>query len=147
MMDFMLHDSTDAKVYLKDDVENIQNYVDIERIRQGNNADILFELTGSIREQKIAPLLILPLIENAFKHGVNTIIEGAFMHAQIHVGEQRVEVRVRNNFRALESTPERVGIGWKNLKRRLELFYPGKHSIEVHSDDGVYDVQLSIDLS
>ncbi len=147
MMDYMLHESGDVKVYLRDDLENIQNYVDIERIRQGNQAQIVFEIEGSVGEQKIVPLLLLPLIENAFKHGVNTIIQGAYMRARVEIAGNQLEIQVRNNFRSPELTEGRVGIGLRNLERRLHLFYPEKFKMSVRSEAGEYEVNLKLDLS
>ena len=78
-MDYMLYESNETEVSLEKDVGNLQNYIEIERIRQGSNAKIAFYTEGVLRGRKIAPLLFLPLVENAFKHGVNNAIDNAFL--------------------------------------------------------------------
>jgi LytS/YehU family sensor histidine kinase len=147
IMDYMLYESNDVKVFLKRDVDNINNYVDIERIRQGNNAEILFDVNGDMGSQLIVPLLLLPLVENAFKHGVNTIINQAYMHVKVTVDGNDLEIDVRNNFKTLPSETQRKGIGLVNLERRLDLFYPNSHEMKVETVGDDYHVNLKLRLS
>ncbi|MBL7866355.1 MAG: sensor histidine kinase, partial [Cyclobacteriaceae bacterium] len=79
------------------DIENLKNYIEIERIRQGNNAQIDFYTEGVLAGRKIAPLLFLPLVENAFKHGVNSAIENAFLNGKLIVSEQQILFELKNN--------------------------------------------------
>jgi sensor histidine kinase YesM len=147
IMDYMLYESNDLKVYLKKDINNVQNYIDIERIRQGNNAEILFDVKGEITNQVIVPLILLPLVENAFKHGVNTIIKGAYMHVNITVNESSLEIDVKNNFKRPNEEEHHDGIGLSNLQQRLDLFYPEDHTMKVDSVDENYHVNLKLSLS
>lgn len=147
IMDYMLYESNDVKVYLKNDVDNVRNYIDIERIRQGNNAEIVFNVEGEIGNQTVVPLMLLPLVENAFKHGVNTIIQGAYMHVMITVKGDDLEMDVRNNFKKLADDTQRNGIGLMNLERRLELFYPNSHTMKGESTGDDYHVNLRLRLS
>ena len=147
IMDYMLYESNDVKVYLKKDIDNIRNYIDIERIRQGNNAEIIFDVRGDITDQVIVPLTLLPLVENAFKHGVNTIIKGAYMHVTIVVNGQDLDMDVKNNFKNLPEETERNGIGLTNLERRLDLFYPGDYSMKASAFHDDYHVKLKLRLS
>lgn len=146
IMDYMLYESNDLKVYLKNDIDNISNYIDIERLRQGNNAEILFEVRGEVDNQVIVPLTLLPLVENAFKHGINTIIKGAYMRVVISVNGNDLEIDVKNNFKVQEATG-RNGIGLANLENRLHLFYPGSHSMKVDVTGEEYHVNLKLALS
>jgi LytS/YehU family sensor histidine kinase len=145
IMDYMLYESNDVQVYLKKDIENIGNYIDIERIRQGNNAEITFEVKGEVTDQKIVPLVLLPLVENAFKHGVNTIIKGAYMRVLIVVNGRNLEIDVKNNFKQQET--ERNGIGLTNLEHRLRLFYENAHTMTTDSNGDEYHVNLKLRLS
>jgi len=147
IMDYMLYESNDVKVYLKNDVDNIRNYIDIERIRQGNNAEIKFEVHGEIASQSIVPLMLLPLVENAFKHGVNTIIHGAYMHVVITVNGNDLEMDVRNNFKNGVNESDRTGIGLTNLERRLNLFYAKAYTMTVQPTADDYHVNLKLRLS
>jgi sensor histidine kinase YesM len=149
MMDYMLYESEDAMVYLKKDIENIGNYIEIEKIRQGNNAVIKFSQTGILTTQKIVPLLLLPLIENGFKHGINKQIRNAFLDIQLRIDPDAVLLKVVNNYKAPdgEAINERTGIGLANLRRRLQLFYPGKHELETSHDESTFKALLKINLS
>jgi two-component system, LytTR family, sensor kinase len=149
MMDYMLYESEDAMVYLKKDIENIQNYIEIERIRQGNNAVINFQVLGDMSSQKIVPLLLLPLIENGFKHGINKQINDAFLDIAIAVHLRSVELKVTNNYKNVDASDEnqRSGIGLNNLNRRLELFYPGKYELSTARVDSRFEAFLKVDLS
>lgn len=146
IMDYMLYESNDLKVYLKKDVNNISNYIDIERIRQGNNAEIRFEVKGEITDQLIVPLTLLPLVENAFKHGVNSMIKGAYMHVVITVNGHDLEIDVKNNFKRRAEQEQRNGIGLSNLQQRLDLFYPRTHTMKVDAFDDDYHVNLKLNL-
>ena len=148
MMDYMLYDSDETLVYLVKDIENLENYISLERIRQGNNAVINYSLEGSPGDRKIAPLLFLPLVENGFKHGVNELIKEAYLDIHLTITTNDISLSVKNNFKLKkEPLPEqRGGIGLANLQRRLELFYPGKHRLQVQQTDTLYDVQLQISL-
>lgn len=149
MMDYMLYDSDDAKVYLIKDIENLENYLSLERIRQGNNAVINYHKEGEASTQKIVPLLFLPLVENGFKHGVNELIKEAFLDINLSITTNSVTLLVKNNYKTKNGaeTEQRTGIGLVNLQRRLELFYPGKHLLTVNQAANRYEAQLTIHLA
>jgi two-component system LytT family sensor kinase len=144
-MDYMLYESDDALGYLYKDIENLEDYIGLERIRQGNEARIDFRVTGITASQRIVPLLLLPLVENGFKHGIHSQIHDAWLEVDLQVDKHAVELSVVNSFR---STGEngRSGIGLVNLKRRLELFYPGKHSLETARSENEFSATLKIIL-
>jgi two-component system, LytTR family, sensor kinase len=145
MMDYMLYDSDDAKVYLVKDIENLENYISLENIRQGNNALINYTREGEVHDQKIVPLLFLPLVENGFKHGVNELIKGAFLDVHLSIAASSATIMVKNNYKSKTVPAEqRAGIGLTNLRRRLELFYPGKHLLNIKQAADSYEAQLTI---
>ena len=149
MMDYMLYESEDATVYLRKDIENIQNYVEIERIRQGNNAVIQFSVQGEPGTLKIVPLLLLPLVENGFKHGVNKQIKDAFLDVHLSLQDHSIELKVANNYKENDRIrPDgRTGIGLNNLRRRLELFYPGRYELSAARKDSKFEAFLKIALT
>jgi LytS/YehU family sensor histidine kinase len=149
MMDYMLYDTDDAKVYLVKDIENLENYISLENIRQGNNAVINYTKQGDAGEQKIVPLIFLPLVENGFKHGVNEMIKGAYLDVLLTISGSSATLLVRNNYKTrveTEAEEKRIGIGLTNLRRRLELFYHGKHLLNVNQTAFAYEAQLTIHL-
>lgn len=146
IMDYMLFDLDGTKVPLEKDVENLENYLALERIRQGNNAKIVFHKSGTFDHQLIEPLLMLPLVENAFKHGINQMIDGAYLEIKLEVRGTRINFDVTNNY--LPSAAEKQmhpSIGLANLRRRLELFYPNRHTLTINNDSVKFQVRLTLD--
>ena len=143
MMDYMLYESDETEVPLEKDIENLQNYIEIERIRQGNNAKISFYTEGVLLGRKIAPLLFLPLVENAFKHGVNSAIENAFMEGHLTVNKTSIDFNLQNNVSPTNDTINH-GIGLENLKKRLELTYPNHYFLETKVVEKVFYTTLKI---
>jgi two-component system, LytTR family, sensor kinase len=147
IMDYMLFELDGSKVPLQKDVENLENYIELERIRQGNNAKIVFNKSGTIDTQLIEPLLLLPLVENAFKHGVNQLIEGAYLEITLEVAGSSIRFEVTNNYR--QSAAEKQmhsSIGLTNLRRRLELFYPNRYALTINDDSVNYHVMLTLEM-
>ena len=149
MMDYMLYESEDVMVYLKKEIENVENYIEIERIRQGNNAQIKFLVEGTAGTQKIVPLLLLPLIENGFKHGINTQIRAAYLDIHLFIDADSVLLRVNNSYKLLDSDTSdgRNRIGLNNLRRRLELFYPGRYELITNGEDNLFKASLKINFT
>ncbi len=151
MMDYMLYESSEATVPLEKDVGNLKNYIEIEKIRQVGDNKIFFDQTGIIDNQQVVPLLLLPLVENAFKHGLNKRIEGSFVRIRLHVEPTQLFFDVENN-RGLdieenkEENNKTHGIGLQNLQRRLALFYPEKHELRIEETPEIFKTHLTIDF-
>jgi two-component system, LytTR family, sensor kinase len=145
MMDYMLYEVEGTKVLLKRDVENVENYIAMERIRQGNNATIHFHVNGEIRNQLIEPLLMLPLVENAFKHGVSQLIEEAYLDVHLSITDEEFLFCVKNNYKQGKPRDQlHESLGLVNLRKRLNLFYPGRYSLDIFDDSLNYHVTLRI---
>ncbi|MEP7324016.1 MAG: histidine kinase, partial [Saprospiraceae bacterium] len=145
MMDYMLYETSESKVSLQKEIENIQNYIGLERIRQGNDAQIKYTIQGEIRNQNIVPLILLPLIENAFKHGVNQLIRKAYIDIRIEISDNQLAIFISNNYKkAAEQTNH--GIGLINLRKQLELYYPHQHEFAIKDSGLEFDVSLKLNL-
>ncbi len=146
MMEYMLHELNGSKVLLERDVQYLRDYVEIEKIRFRDHSGIEFRSTGSIDTQIIEPLLLLPLVENAFKHGMSTLSEGGFVTIDLHVSRQLLNFKVCNSYKAGDRHKS-SGSGLTNLQRRLQLFYPGVHSLRVTNSGGVHEAVLTLNLT
>jgi len=150
MMRYMLYECNEKKVLLSKEIHYLRNYLDLEQIRQGKQVDISFEVHGQVSEQRIAPLLFIPFLENAFKHGLNHQIEHGFVHVTMRVDGKILHFIIEN------SKPERVpqqdpnrrsgGIGLVNVHRRLNLLYPNKYDLKIDNAPTTYTVDLNLDL-
>jgi len=147
MMDYMLYDSAELLVSLRKDIQNVEDYVEIEKIRNGNLAKIDLKVSGDVSNQRIAPLMLLPIVENAFKHGLNGMIDGAYVTIRILVSGEQMELHVDNNYQRSNSNQvSGHGIGLANLKRRLELFYPKQHELIIEDISSKFSVKMRLML-
>jgi LytS/YehU family sensor histidine kinase len=148
MMRYMIYDSNYPQVPLSKEIEYMENYISLERLRLNNQIPIDLEVEGDADTLLIAPLIFITFLENAFKHGVSNSYDGAWVKVKVEVGEKRCIYTVGNSKLpgAKPEAEEKSGIGLQNVKRRLELSYPGKHQLSVNDTSDQYSVQLKIDL-
>ncbi|MDB4728536.1 histidine kinase, partial [Saprospiraceae bacterium] len=122
LMRYSIYEGKKQRVFLKDEIEFLQNYIDLHIMRYHKKIDVQFKI--EIEDHiKIMPLLLIILLENAFKHGVENLIEKAFIHLSVKAHDEQVKFEIENNFDDKEVSKE-SGIGISNLKRRLNLVYP-----------------------
>lgn len=145
LMEYMLYESDETKVPLEKEINYLNNYLELEKIRQGNNADIRLTVTGNTAHCQIPPFLILPLVENAFKHGVSRLVHNAYLHIRIDVADT-LAIRIENNKGNKQAPAQTGGIGLLNLRRRLELLFPGKHVFDISERADKYQVDVKIML-
>jgi LytS/YehU family sensor histidine kinase len=150
MMRYMIYDSNYPLVPLSKEIEYMENYISLERLRLNDQIPIKFTLEGgNPQDFLIAPLIFITFLENAFKHGVINNHPEAWVNISIQIKGTECVYRVENS-KIPFSKPEaehKSGIGLQNVKRRLELSYPGKHSLTVENRKDRYSVQLNIQLS
>ncbi len=145
MMRYSIYEGQEAQVTLGKEIEFLRNYMELHRMRYHKNISIDFDVQVENQHLKLAPLLFIILVENAFKHGVEKLRQHAFVKVAITSEQHTVSLTVENNFDGEEEKGE-TGIGLQNLKRRLELAYPKKHYL-THSVKGtVYMAQLTLIL-
>lgn len=143
LMRYQLSECTKEKVPLESEIEYIKNFLAIEKVRK-EHADIQFLVTGDTTGIHLQPLLFVPLVENAFKHGLGKVDKGyVFISLSTHNGHQ-LHLRVENNKGAIATSGH--GIGLKNLQKRLELGYPGRFRLDIEDTPESYTVNLELQL-
>jgi two-component system sensor histidine kinase AlgZ len=149
MMRYMIYDSNYPKVPLSKEIEYMENYISLERLRLNEQIPITFSVEGgNPQDFLIAPLIFITFLENAFKHGVSNNHPKAWVNITIQLRNHECVYRVENSkipFSKPEAE-EKSGIGLQNVKRRLALSYPGKHRLTVEDNEDRYAVQLNITL-
>ena len=148
-MRYMLYESNEQLVPLRKELVYLENYIELQRIRSDQQASISYEFHGNVKDQKIAPLLFLPFVENSFKHGIKGETQGVFVNIRLDVGEESLVFMAENNkgrIDSIEEDPE-SGIGLQNARRRLELIYPGKHTLDIKENDSNFTVRLKLQLT
>ena len=144
-MRYMMYESRDEKVSLEKEVEYLQNFIELQEMRLSGKVQINFRVEGPVESLMIEPMLLIPFVENAFKHGVSYIGETG-IDIVLKAMDKELNFSVENNIvrDKDEIIQSGAGIGLKNVLRRLELLYPGKHELSVSDHAMKYRVLLKI---
>jgi sensor histidine kinase YesM len=148
LMHYMLYESDQEKVNLSKEIDYIQSYIDLQTLRFGHNVRIAFKVNEPLpADPCIEPMLLIPLIENAFKHGIG-LIEDPEIDIQLQVEKERILLSVRNKYNVTtQETKDRTsGIGLVNLERRLKLLYPHKHILDIAPNGAYFKASLKLDI-
>ncbi len=144
IMRFMLFETKTDEILLTKEIEYIQKYIELQKIRTANQSYVHFEIIGSPNKCLMAPMVFIPFIENAFKHTNNKKLENA-IRIQIVINAESIQLLCENKFdphRKLQQ--ENNGLGNELIKKRLELLYPNRHTLEVNNQGELYSVHLII---
>ena len=144
IMRFMLFETKTDKILLSKEIEYIEKYIGLQKIRTSNSNYINFQITGSPENKTIAPMVFIPFIENAFKHTTNKKLENAIT-IDILIEKEKIKMVCENKFdpnRRLQQ--KNNGLGNELIQKRLNLIYPEKHTLEVVRQNDLYSVQLTI---
>ncbi|MEE9363167.1 MAG: histidine kinase [Cellulophaga sp.] len=142
MMRYGIYEGLKEEVTLEEEIAYLKNYIALHKMRYHKKIEIDFNIETQ-ENYKVMPLLFIILLENAFKHGVENLRTNAYIHAKMYTNKNNIHFEVANNFDPTQLNDD-PGIGLKNLKRRLELVYPNKHSLSFTSTNEVYKVLLTI---
>jgi sensor histidine kinase YesM len=145
LLRYMLYDCKADKVSLEKELDVMNNYIDLEKERYGNNLELSLNTEGDIKDQLIAPLLLLPFLENAFKHGTSEQLEKPWLSVDIAVKGHTLRCKIANSKN--ESIPvSQHGIGIVNVKKRLQFLYPGQHDLKLSNEGDFFVVSLLLEL-
>lgn len=146
LLGYILYDCRARQVLLERELAIMQHYIDLEKERYGNTLEISVNIEGEIKNQFIAPLLLLPFLENAFKHGTSEVLDHPWLSMDVAVKNNSLKCKIINS---KEESPAAVqpGIGILNVRKRLDYLYPGKHELRLSDEGYFYAVSLTIDLS
>lgn len=150
MMRYMLYECNEKEVFLEKEINYMKNYLELERLRHGTKIDIHLKIDGEIGDEKIAPLLLMPFIENSFKHGINNHINKGFVNLELGIFNSRLEMELTNS--KAPSMPKirekkSGGIGLANVKRRLQILYPKSHDLSIEESPFDYKIHLTLQLA
>jgi sensor histidine kinase YesM len=151
LLRFMLYECNVALVPLEKEIKLVQDYIELEKLRYGNRLDLAVNITGNPAGKLIAPLLLLPFLENSFKHGASEHLDQAWISLDLTIQENKLKFKLLNALPPeplFMSQPEipAHGIGLGNVKKRLELMYPQRHQFKTTQEAETYLVTLTLDL-
>jgi len=149
VMRYMIYESNETRVPLQKEINYINNYIDLQRLRIRDNASVVFEITGDIENWYIAPLILLVFIENGFKHGIKATIHHSFVNILIHINNDHLHMTVENSKGVVDHIEKDTfkGLGLENVKRRLELLYPEKYDLKISDTEEKYTAVLQLPLT
>ena len=148
LLRYMLYESEFDKVSLLRETEYLENYIELQQLRFGDQVNIFFQKTLEDANARIEPMLLIPFVENAFKHGIGNL-SSPRINILLHAGQQTLYFEVRNKFKPNEPRVHDAnsGIGIPNVQRRLQLLYPGKHQLLLRQEENWFIAELTIHLS
>ena len=146
LMRYQLESSKKDIVLLKEELEFVENYLLLEEKRLSKRCAIEFLIEGNLLELRIAPMLLIPFVENAIKHGAKSTNEQSTIDISASIRKSTLQFCVANTKPPTVSTSKRKGMGLKNVTRRLKLLYPNAHTLEIEDKENEYLVNLTIDL-
>ncbi|NQX82300.1 MAG: histidine kinase [Flavobacteriaceae bacterium] len=147
LMRYQLESSRKDTVLLKEELEFIENYLLLEEKRLSKRCTVEFLIGGDLLHLRIAPMLLIPFVENAIKHGAQSTNEQSKIDISASVKNTTLHFCVVNSKPPMVSPSKRKGLGLENVKRRLNLLYTNSHLLEIDDKENIYDLNLSIDLS
>lgn len=144
LMRYVLHESHNNRIPLDKEVEYLKNYIDLQSLRFGDEIKLVLEIDTATDGYEIEPMLLIPFVENAFKHGLITG-DDALLLVQLKVVEGSLVFRVENKIAPLSDSKDiSSGIGLKNVSRRLELLYTNKYTLSTMIVDHVFIAELNL---
>ena len=146
MLRFMLYECNQPLVPLSKELKMVQDYITLEQIRYDDHLDVHIDLPAETNNFGIAPLLLLPLVENCFKHGTSHMLEQPWLNLQVTLEQNKLYVKLMNGKTNEIRNNHHDGIGISNVRKRLTLLYPGKHELTITDEEDVFIVNLWLQL-
>ena len=147
MLRYQLYECGDSRIPIEKEIGFLKDYVDLQGLRVNENTSVEFNCGKEVEHFSIEPLLLIPFVENSFKH-LSHFNEGRRNEVQINLSRQNGSMKfsVYNTTEPKAELEKNGGIGLVNVQKRLELLYPGKHELKVKEKDGWYSIDLSLSL-
>lgn len=143
-MSYMLYESNVAKVSLDKEVNYLQNYLDLEKLRFGERLTISFEMEGRIENVYIPPMILILFVENCFKHGLKDNIDQVNTEISLKVEKEFLFFMIKNPVSSHTAATGISGIGLKNVKRRLDLLFKTNYQLDIQNNGIEYAVYLKM---
>ena len=144
LLDYILYKIEKPTVSLENEINHLEDYISLEKLRFHDSLEVSFLKEDKISDIYIAPMLLIPFVENSFKHGA--IIDGSLaIMIAVKRNSEMLFFEVENS--VLEKTNDSTGIGLENIKKRLEMLYPNAYTLEINRTDKLFKVQLAININ
>lgn len=146
-LSYMINECSAEFVPLEKEIKLLQDYISLEKVRYGNSLDIQTEIRGEIEGKKISPLLLIPFLENSFKHGASKMLEHPWINLRIVIKNTELDFLLSNSKPSSnDDCNQKKGIGLENVKKRLALLYPQTHRLSIESSPDIFTVKMKVPL-
>jgi LytS/YehU family sensor histidine kinase len=147
LLKYILNECSQPLVKLDKELKMVQDYIALEQIRYGDRLNLSLHIQGSGKDKMISPLLLIPFVENSFKHGTSRMLAHPWVRLDIEIGKNFLEFRLSNNKpENINVSQVKKGIGLANVKKRLMLLYPDTHSLIITETEMSFDVFMKVAL-
>ena len=147
IMIYMLYDCRDKTVLLQKEIENLEDFVKLNRLQLEGRGNISFKVEGQAGQLRIAPLILMIFVENAFKHASASQLDDIQIYVSLGISKNVLSFLCENNYSVKSNTENLTrGIGLKNVTGRLDLTYPDKYKLNIHDRNNWYRVDLEMEL-
>ncbi|HMU46287.1 MAG TPA: histidine kinase [Chitinophagaceae bacterium] len=144
MLRYQLYEIKDSKIPVEKEIAYLKDYVDLQKLRRDENYSVTFNCSPDVKEFSIEPLLLIPFVENAFKHVSHHSAKSNFINLEMNRNNGSFLFEISNSKEINGASVEKGGIGLENVKRRLELLYPGKHELSIGDTETDFTVKLKL---
>jgi two-component system, LytTR family, sensor histidine kinase AlgZ len=145
LLSYMLYDCRAGEVLLEKEMDIMNNYIDLEKERYSNTLEVSVNIEGDLKNWYITPLLILPFLENAFKHGTSEQLDKPWLSMDISIKQKIMRCKIVNSKNEM-TLEKRNGIGIQNVQKRLAYLYPDKHELKINDEGNFFVVSLMLEL-
>jgi len=146
MLNYMITDCDQILVPLEKEIQLLKDYIGLEKVRYGDRLDIQMHINGDYENCMIVPLLMIPFVENCFKHGASMMRGKQWMHLIININDNNLDFNLSNSKPLQPKSSNKNGIGLLNVQKRLGLLYPERYQLDINSADNTFSVYLKIEL-
>jgi len=145
LMRYLLYESEHGETMISNEIEFMNNYIDLMKLRLNPRVELKIDFPKEYSDFSIPPLLFVPFIENAFKHGI-TYRDRSFIHIAMKIGNDQISFSSENSIGKSSQTEDLqyTGIGLENVRKRLALLFPGKHELKIEQDETIFRINLTI---
>ena len=144
---YMITECEAPLVPLEKEIKMLKDYIGLESVRYGTRLEVYVNIIGETDNKMIAPLLLIPLMENSFKHGTSQMLDRPWIKMNVEIGDTDFRFRLTNSKPDMSNSQVRKnGIGLKNVQKRIQLLYPDRHVFEVQNASDLFDVFITIPI-
>lgn len=146
LLRFMLYETRENLISLSDEIKVLEDYLQLEMLRYNDRLSVCFNKEIDAEYYQITPLLLLPFVENAFKHGISETRFESFVHINVSVKKGYLNFKIENTKESNGNEPQKSNIGLGNVRRQLELTY-SKYNLDVKDESDTFKVNLFVNLN